>query len=206
MLKPLNFVLKSIAKKFKDDPSKMIIRTSVIGWAISSAAQIFAIAANQKIKKEQKGFLIPQELYDAVTNIAAYLLITMTTKRTVSKLFSSGKWTTKNIRGFLHKNAELYGKKVGNVDFDLGKVLENDKNLLHEYETTKSFGTTAATIGAGIVSANIVTPLIRNKMASSIQKSYIKFNNELQAENGIKDNTTFKANPYHFQNINGLKI
>ena len=41
------------------NPAKMLIYTGVLGWFLSSAAQVVAIAVNDKIPKEQKAFLIP---------------------------------------------------------------------------------------------------------------------------------------------------
>ena len=58
-----------IAKKYGDNLGKMLIHTGVIGWILSSAAQVAAIVINDKIPKEQKMFLIPQEIADAGVNI-----------------------------------------------------------------------------------------------------------------------------------------
>lgn len=209
MAKPLQKILNWVAKHFQDDPAKMLIWTGVTGWSISSLAQIFAILANPKISNEKKGFLVPQEMYDAATNISLYFLITLFTKRTVSKLFTSGKWASKNVRAFLNEKKTLYGDKVGKVNFDLGKELEKIKSpYIDEYNTTKSYGTTIATVGAGILASNILTPLVRNKMASRVQKTYIDMTNEMKENPVNKPNTqqTFKSNPYNYGNNGSLKI
>ena len=177
MGKFLQSCLNKIARKFSDDPSKMLITTSVVGWSLSSLAQIIAVAVNPKIKEEQKVFLIPQEFNDALVNIGAFLLITQFTKKTVTNLFKTGKFAPVRVKEYLYKNSHHYKDKIGKLDLNLDEVLKtSDKETLRAYNTYKTFGTTVATVGAGILSANIVTPLIRNKMASKVQKSYINVN------------------------------
>jgi len=174
MAKFFQSALNWIAKKFSDDPSKMLITTSVIGWLLSSFAQILAIAVNPKIKEEQKLFLIPQEFNDALVNIGAFLLITQVTKTTVANLFKTGKFAPKCVRNFLNKSPELYANKVGKLDFNLEEALKSsDAATQRAFRTYSTFGTTVATVGAGIIATNIITPIIRNKMASRVQKSYI---------------------------------
>ena len=192
MANPFQSVLNWIAKSFKDDPSKMLIRTGVAGWALSSVAQICGILFNPEIPKEQKGFLVPQECGDAMVNIGSFFLITQLSKKSASNLFKTGKFASKSVKEFLEKNKTLYGNKIGKIDFDLGKVLEKDApDLLKNYEAYKNFGTTLATVGAGVLSTNIITPIIRNHMASNMQKNYIerkRSTGELPAEN-VKSQT-----------------
>lgn len=183
-----------IAKKFSEDPSKMLISTSVIGWGLSSLAQILAIAVNPKIKEEQKLFLIPQEFNDALVNIGAFLLITQFTKATVTNLFKTGKFAPKSVREYLNKNSKLYADKVGKLDFNLEEALKNsDAATQKAFRTYKSFGPTVATVGAGILATNVVTPIIRNKMASRVQKSYIDSNSTVPIENEVKNSSISKT-------------
>ena len=65
-------VLNWVYENFKKDASKMLIWTGVAGWTLSSLAQIGAILFNPNISKEQKSFLIPQELADAAVNIGSF--------------------------------------------------------------------------------------------------------------------------------------
>ena len=173
MAKPLQKCLEFLYEKFSDNPPGMIIVTSVTGWALSCLAQIIAVAVNPKIKEEQKVFLIPQEFNDALVNIGAFLTITLLTKSTVSNLFKTGKFAPKSVKEFLNKKPELKNK-IGKLDLNLDEVLaKSEPGIYKTYNTYKSFGTTVATIGASILAANVVTPIIRNKMASRVQKSYI---------------------------------
>lgn len=175
MANPLDATLTWIAEHFRKDASKMLIWTGVAGWTLSSLAQIGAIWFNSKIPNEQKSFLVPQEMADAAVNIGSFFLITQASKKMVSKLFSTGKFAPKAVKEYLERNKDLYAKKIGKLDFDLDEVLKSDKINFpkDEYYACKNFGTTLATVGAGVVSSNIVTPIIRNNMATKMQKNYI---------------------------------
>jgi len=174
MANPFANVLKWVADKFSKDASKMLVFTGVAGWALSSAAQIFALMVNPKISKDKKSFLIPQEMADAVVNIGAFFLFTRVAQRMVGKLFSTGKIAPKEVRAYLEKHKDLFKDKVGKVDFDLDEVLKTCKDNFpkKEYYSTKNFGTAIATVGAGVISSSVITPLLRNHAASKIQKNY----------------------------------
>lgn len=193
MNNPFTKVLNNIAKSFKDDPSKMLIRTGVAGWTLSSVAQIGAVLVNPKIPNEQKSFLVPQEFADAATNIGLFFLFTLSAKNFVSKLFSTGKFAPKSVRKYLNEHKDLYGEKIGKLDFNLDDVLEKNKDFPRdEYRACKSLGTTFATVGAGILASNIITPIIRNEMASNMQKKYIN-NSQRPVYNKTPIQTTFKT-------------
>lgn len=168
-------ILGKIYKSFRKDAAKMLIWTGVAGWALSSLAQVCAVLFNPKISNEKKSFLVPQEMADAAVNIASFFLITQVTKKTVAKLFSTGKFAPQKVRAYLQKHKNLYANKIGKLDFDLDEVLKKNKDFpVNEYYACKNFGTTLATVGAGILSSNIVTPIVRNHMASGMQKNYIE--------------------------------
>lgn len=168
--------LSYMAKKYKTDTSGMLIITGVAGWTLSSLAQICGVLFNPKLTKEQKGFLVPQELADAAVNIGSFFAITQVTKKVVHKLFTTGKFAPSSVRKFLSDNKDFFKDKVGKLNFN---VLDEAKLLNKpfpevEYHAAKDFGTTLATVCAGVVASNIVTPNIRNIMASGMQKKYIQ--------------------------------
>ena len=102
-----------------------------------------------------------------------------------SKLASTGKIAPAKVRAFLNKNKDLYGDKVGKLSLDLDEVLKNEPKFPKEsYYSYKNYVTTMGTIGASIVSSNIVTPIVRNSMASDMQKKYL--NNRTQTSNGMR--------------------
>ena len=166
--------LEWVYTNFKKNTATMLVVTGTIGWGLSSLAQIGALIFNPKLSKEQKSFLIPQEIADAAVNISAFFLITQATKKIISKLASTGKIAPSKVRTFLDKNKDLYGNKVGKLDLDLDNVLKNEPSFPKDsYYSFKNYATTMGTIGASIVSSNIITPIIRNSMAAKMQNKYI---------------------------------
>ena len=174
--KPLEWVYET----FKKDTSKMLIVTGSLGWALSSLAQAAAIVVNPKISTEKKSFLLPQELTDGFVNVISFLGITLFAKKYIQKLVTTGKILPQNIREYLNKNKSLYRGKVGKLDFNLDEVLKlntTDKAIKDSYDSYKNFVTTVGTLGASVLSCNVITPLIRNKTASKVQKNYIEMKN-----------------------------
>lgn len=177
--------LEWVYQHFKRNTATMLVVTGTIGWGLSSLAQMGAIIFNPKISPEQKSFLVPQEFADAVVNISAFFLITRATQKVISKLVSTGKVVPAKVRAFLDKNKDLYGDKVGKLSLDLDKVLENEPKFPKEsYYSYKNYITTMGTIGASILSSNIVTPVVRNYMASDMQKKYL--NNRPQSSGNMR--------------------
>lgn len=194
MNNPFKNALNWIAKNFRKDASKMLIWTGVAGWSLSSVAQIGAVLFNPKISNEQKSFLIPQEFADAAVNIGSFFLVTQVAKKYVSKLFSTGKFAPKSVREYLSKHKDLYADKVGKLDFDLDKVLKQNADFPKEkYWACKNFGTTVATVGAGILSSNIITPIVRNEMAANMQKNYINKKQGAEINKPQIQQTSFKS-------------
>ena len=209
MNNPFKSVLNWIAKNFRKDASKMLIWTGVAGWSLSSLAQISAVLLNPKISNEQKSFLVPQELADAVVNIGSFFLITQVAKKSMSKLFSTGKFACKDVKAFLNKNKELYSKKIGKLDFDLDDVFKVTSEFPKDsYYTSKNFGTTIATIGAGVLSSNIITPLIRNSMATKMQKSYLNAKEQVaNVDQNVKtEQPVFKSLPVSYRYNSNMRI
>ena len=154
-------------KNYGENPGKMLVHTGVLGWILSSLAQVSAVVFNDKISPEQKSFLIPQEIADAGINIASFYLITSSFKNIASKLVSTGKLTTKGIKNALSKEDV---KKIGKLDFNIGDL----KNVPEDYKPFKNgVDVVASTIGS-IISCNIVTPILRNQYASRKQKQTLE--------------------------------
>lgn len=164
----------TILNKYGENPAKMLIYTGVLGWFLSSAAQVAATMVNPKIPREAKMYIIPQEIGDGAINVLTFFAITTVIKNLGSKLVSTGKLTTGNIRKFLKSKGFNVKNGIGSVDFDMGKILENDAKLKSSgiYDEYKSFKSgvevTAMTLGS-ILSCNIVTPFMRNDIAEKRQ-------------------------------------
>ena len=194
MANPFKSILNWFADNFRKDASKMLICTGVAGWTLSSIAQIGALVSNPKISKEQKNYLIPQEIADAVVNIGAFFLITLLAQKSVAKLFSTGKFAPEKVRAYMKKFPEKYANNVGKVGFDLDKAFANDSKFPKEaYYICKNFYTALATVSAGVVSSNIVTPIVRNNMASKMQKNLMASNENATPKKPLQTQPTFRA-------------
>ncbi len=206
-----SFVQNMLAKfyrAYQKDPGTMLRRTGVIGWVLSSMAQITAIVMNDKIPKEQKMFLIPQEFADACVNILSFYLVTRSFTEIASKLVKCGKLIQKPTKEWLLKKG--FGDKIGKSDFDLSNI-KLPSTQRRSYELFKNgIDVVAATIGA-VLSCNIITPLLRNLYASECQKQGIaqyKRKNEINKPQTTYIRPTienFKLRAYSANN-SGLKI
>ena len=164
--------LEWVCESFKDDKSKMLIFTGTLGWILSSAAQVAGIYRNKEISDEKKSFLVPQEIMDGFINAITFIGITTIAKKGKKKMASTGKVAPQSVRDYLNRHS-IYKDKVGKLDFNLDDVLPKNIDAYKSYCSYKNFVTTMGTLGASVLSCNIVTPLIRNATASRVQKTYI---------------------------------
>jgi len=104
----LQKTVDGVYKHFSHDLGFMLLVTGAVGWALSSLAHVTAVVINKDIPKEQKNFLIPQEIADAFVNIAAFIAITHQFNKFGTRMVESGKLTTAPIRNFLIKNQESF--------------------------------------------------------------------------------------------------
>lgn len=202
-------IFDKIYKYYSGNLSKMLIHTGAIGWILSSAAQIFAIVGNDKIPKEQKMFLIPQEAADAVVNILSFYIITQTFSSVAAKLAKTGKWIPHNVAKYLIKKG--YKNKLGKLTFDISKDVKLPSKIKRSYNLFQNgLGVCGATIGS-IISCNFVTPTFRNMYASNKQKAHIakmkeneKNTNPYITKQNTQQKTIYSSNIY--KNNTQLKI
>ena len=182
-----NFGQRMIAK-FANDNANFLFITAAIGWFLASTAQTFGIVTNKKIDKEDKKFLIPQEIFDGAVNIGLYALITTPLINGTEKLINNDVITFKNV-------------KKGSIEFDR---LRGGAKVL------------ASLVGA-VVSCNVLTPLVRNKLGSIAQRKELKQKVQMQQpsydpfyqpffqKNGLKE--PMKMHDYiAFTKQRGMKI
>lgn len=156
-----------IFDKWSKDIGTALIWTTIAGWVASSGAQILGILRNSKYTKEQKNFMIHQEIGDAAINIGSFFILTTPLKKLASKLVKTGRFTTFAIKRPIRKHGDI--KKLGNVDFDIKKLPYFSSELEKPFNSFNNFmGTSAAVIGS-ILSSNILTPILRNRYASNCQ-------------------------------------
>ncbi len=199
----------ALYKNYGENPGKMLVHTGVLGWVLSSLAQVSAIVFNDKISTEQKSFLIPQEIADAGVNILSFYLITSSFKRVASKLVKTGKLSTKPIREFLSKNGLNSPKYIGNRKFNI-ENLANFQDIKSEYRPFKNgVDVVASTVGS-IISCNIVTPVLRNEYAAKKQKQALAKMHENEQKivypKGVSISDYQKLSAMKYSNSGYLKI
>lgn len=174
----------------------IIIFTSIAGWAASAAAQIFGIASNKNYSHEQKKYMINQELFDAGTNIMLYLGITKPLTFLASQMVKTAKLAPKSIIDFMRRTNIV--KNRGKYGFDITQAKGFDAaGLRGKYNAFKCFaGATAATIG-GVISSNIITPIVRNKIAAYRQNKYIERRDLYNAQLNKTNNNTLIQRPLY---------
>lgn len=209
--------VNNVYDKFSKDPSGLLLWAGVFGWILSSTAQVGAVIINKEIGKDQKKFLIPQEIADAAINISTFFIVTSNFKNWGAKLTKQGNFITKEIKDFVpHAKKSL----LGTNKMDLKKLLEGNEKLVGKYKDfSDGIGFLFTTLGS-VISCNIITPYLRNYLASIHQKRSIaadKRANELMqvtrpilpAHNKVniedyKRNATLK--PVYPSNSSSLKI
>jgi len=162
-------------KHYGENPGKMLVHTGVLGWILSSLAQVSAIVVNDKISPEQKSFLIPQEIADAGINILSFYLVTSSFKKLATRLVESGKLSTTPIKNFLKK--EGLTDKIGKFNFNIEREA-NFQNIKNEYRPFKNGIDVIASTTGSILSCNIITPILRNRYAAKKQKQALSYMNK----------------------------
>lgn len=191
MANPQYGILEKIYTTFLNNPGKMLIQTSVAGWALSSLAQIAAIVMNEKIPKEQKMFMIPQEFADGIVNILSFLLVTKTFTAVANRLVSQGKWLPINIAEIL-KKSNLYSQ-TGKAGFDVLKKANLQGEAAESFHKWSAGVDVSAALAGSVISCNIITPLVRNLYASKRQQGSIaRMNNRNERKNNEFVNTYFR--------------
>lgn len=156
-------------KHYGQESGKLIVHTGLITWTMATLAQVGAIVFNDKIPKEQKKFLIPQEIADGALNIVAFYTITNTLKTLGTRLVSTGKWSNASIRNFI-KNNSPKDIKMGEITTNLAKTYKGNEDFYKAYSPFKNGVDMIATTVGSVVSCNAATPFIRNYYGAWQQK------------------------------------
>lgn len=106
-----NNLINKNYKEIAPDLGKMLLYTGAVGWVLSSLAHVIAIGINRKIDKDQKAFLVPQEMADAAVNIALFIVVTRSFTKFGENLVKRGKLITKDIAKLLKEDA--FAEKLG---------------------------------------------------------------------------------------------
>lgn len=175
-------------KNYGEAPGKMLVHTGVLGWILSSAAQVTAVVFNDKILPKEKLFLIPQECADAGVNILSFYLVTNTCKNIGSKLVSTGKLATPKIRKFIETHHLT--DDIGKLTTDIQKGMSGDIKT-HYTEFKNGVDVISSTAGS-ILSCNIITPILRNHYAAKKQKEILDKKSAIKSQEIQPYSTLYK--------------
>ena len=181
----LNLLKRQLSKLAISSTPRMgdiIIFTTIAGWIASSAAQIYGIAVNKKYSREQKKYMINQEAFDALTNIGLYFGITKSLTLLSSTLVKTAKIAPKTVIKFLEQTGTMPNR--GRLGFDVTQVsgFSTTANVRNAYNGFKCFADASAATVGGIISSNIITPIVRNHIAAYRQNKF-KAQNKMAALN-----------------------
>ena len=178
MNKVFSFCQKALNKFCQQgvsDRATFIKNISVIGFVLSSFAQTTAIIFNNQIPSKEKKFLIPQELLDGLINATLFWFIT-------SKAVDFGKLLIlkkKILPQKLVKPLENYtvnGKNIFELKDNFIKHIGNNapKDVVKlADDAVEGMGVVSGIVGA-ILTNNIITPILRNRLAGIFQQKEIK--------------------------------
>jgi hypothetical protein len=142
-----NTFKSAVFQRYADHTDKFLTDTAAIGWFLASAANMCGVMFNKKIDPKDKKYLIPQEMADGITNVGLFYLLTNSLIKGSKKAFEKG--------------------------VDSGFIKGIVKNT-DAFNTVKSgVGVAASLIGA-VFCSNVLTPLVRNNYAASMQKKYLE--------------------------------
>lgn len=159
---------KFLYKQFSEGGGNMLIWMGALGWFTSVIAQITAINLNKKISKEEKGFLVKQEVADGIVNCGMYLGFTKLVQICVNWGLEKGKITSDTIKPLVEKAA-----KDKNIDLakhfsnsNISELLKDKVDDLAKFKKFKNGVDILTNVIASVIACNIVTPLARNYIAS----------------------------------------
>lgn len=165
-------------KNYGESPGKMLVHTGVLGWILSSAAQVFAIVINDKIPAKEKMFLIPQEFADAAINILSFYAVTNWFTSVGNKLVKSGKLLTPKLKKYVD---EKQIQDIGKITTDISSGMTGD--IRNEFMKFKGGVSIIFSTVGSILSCNIITPILRNQYAAKKQKEIMAMRNEKSGAN-----------------------
>ena len=159
----INAMQKSFVSWFdKNNNANFLFATAAIGWILASAAQTVGIAKSKELSKEDKKFLIPQEIADGTVNIAMYAAVTTNLMKMAEKSCKPGQ----------NGKAPFISLKDA-----AGNILDYASHGAEYAKMGRNLKTGAAILG-GIISTCILTPIARNAFAAYVKKKTDGKNNK----------------------------
>lgn len=167
---------KILYEKFSEGGGNMLIFMGALGWFTAAVAQVVALNINKKIPKDEKGFLIKQEVADGAVNCGMYLGFTKLVQTCVNWGLEKGKITSDTIKPLVEKTA-----KEKRIDLtkhfeksNISNLLKDKADNLAKFKKFKNGVDIFTNLLASVFACNIVTPLARNFIAGK----WVKKNND----------------------------
>lgn len=169
----------------KDNNANFLFITAALGWFLASAAQTFGLAKNKELTKEEKKFLVPQEIMDGTANIGMYALVT-------TKLMDFAENLAKPNKK---------GKLPINLKNEAGQILDYKDNIKEYAKLGNNLKTGAAILG-GVISTCILTPIVRNAFGAYMKKRSDKNNPVANTNTTPVDIYGSRTQPYFTKTYN----
>lgn len=157
------------------DRATFIKNITVVGFVLSSIAQTTAIIFNEKIPTKEKKFLVPQEIADGMINATLFWIIASKAVNFGKSLILTKKILPKSLAPFM-KNYQPQGRDIYTLKENFMKYLSsqtNSENLKLADNVIEGMGVVTGIAGA-ILTNNILTPILRNKLAGNFQQKEIE--------------------------------
>ena len=107
-------IITKLAQQGLNDRANFLKNIAVIGWVLSSLAQTCAVVFNDKIPTKEKRFLVPQEIFDGITNATLFWFITSKSTDFGKSLILKKKIIPANLTNAL-KNYVPKGKTIAQL-------------------------------------------------------------------------------------------
>lgn len=229
----INYMFKNYSK----DDGKLLVHMGALSWVFGAFAQVGAVLCDKNIDKKKKKFLLPQEAADAGANVVLFYTVCDVIKRTSDKLVESGKLLTQEAADAIKAikpNANSWKDVFTSSELknNLTQLLQDGSNLsvfngqqltqaqkdsvqkaLNAVEKHKNNMGIIAAIGASVLACNVITPYVRNFIASKWQKTQLHKEAVNTRKCQIRENITMKNPlPHSFKSFNnynsfaGIKI
>ena len=223
----VNNFINYMFKNYSMDDGKLLVHMGALSWVFGAFAQVGAVICDKNIDKKKKKFLLPQEAADAGANVVLFYTVCDVIKRASDKLVESGKLLTKEAADAIKalKPSAKNWKDVftaAELKSNLTELLQDGSKLnlfngqvltqaqkdavnkaLTAVEKHKNNMGIVAAIGASILACNIITPYVRNFIASKWQKNQLHKEAVETRKCQIRENITMKNPlPHSFKAFN----